>query len=244
MYLRTTSRRNSDGSQVRYLSLALQRVGPRDPPLQRARAVQPRTRGRARPGCHPAPLTFGLLSRALEPGEAPAHRGRPSCASSNSGRSVVPGCSTAGGPGWTPPAILAKALRGRRRIRLPSGGRCDGRQPGQLEAMSKLSCAAWVTGKAGHPRPRRARRGPLLPGDGLAAGGRGRGGRAGLLVGGHAARPRGRPAVLRHHFLHLLRRPRKPPPDPPSQGAGGAPGPTAIPRTIEVTCPRWSSAWP
>ena len=73
-----------------------------------------------------------------------------------------------------------------------------------------------------HRRPARDHRRRLLPGDGLAARDRPGPGAGGVLAGRHPARPRGRPAVLRHH-LHLLRdrrarragRPRHPrPPDP------------------------------
>ena len=201
MYLRTTTPARRDGSEVRYLSARPQRVGPGHEALERARPVPPGARGPARPGRHPAAHPLAVAG----PG---ARRGARARVARAAPRRVPPvRRRLAARRLWDRlglPAILARALRGRRRDPAVERVLFALVANRALEPMSKLSCAAWVTREGGHPGPRRARRGPLLPGHGLAARGGGRGRGAGLLVGRHAARPRGRPAVLRHH-QHLLR---------------------------------------
>jgi hypothetical protein len=148
MYLRTTARRNSDGSTVRYLSLAHNEW---DPVTKRSNVRVLVNLGREDQLDRDAVRRLiGSLGRALEPGEAlalaaPELRFRE---------------SRPYGGAWLLdrlwsrlgiPAILARALRGRRRdpdVERVLFALVANRA---LEPMSKLSCAAWVSERAAIP---------------------------------------------------------------------------------------------
>lgn len=148
MYLRTTSRRNSDGSVVRYLSLA---HNVWDPETRRSNVRILFSLGREDELDRDAiRRLIRSLTRALEPGEALA-------LASPELRFVE---SRAYGGAWLLdrlwdrlglPAILAKALRGRRRdpeVERVLFALVANRA---LEPLSKLSCAAWVSEHAAIP---------------------------------------------------------------------------------------------
>lgn len=148
MYLRTTSRRNSDGSEVRYLSLA---HNVWDPETHRSNVRILFNLGRE-DQVDPDAIRrlIRSLSRVLEPGEALA-------LSAPELRLVE---SRPCGGAWLLdrlwdrlgiPGILAGALRGRRRDPLVERVLFAMVANRALEPMSKLSCAAWVTDKAAIP---------------------------------------------------------------------------------------------
>jgi len=148
MYLRTTSRHNSDGSEVRYLSLA---HNVWDPVTKRSNVRVLHSLGRE-DQVDPDAIRrlIRSLSRVLEPGEALAlaspelHlvESRP-----YGGAWLLDGLWGRLGL----PAILAKAPRGRRRD--PDVERVLFAMVANraLEPMSKLSCAAWVRERAAIP---------------------------------------------------------------------------------------------
>ena len=148
MYLRTTTRRAADGSTVRSLQLA---HNVWDPVTKRSNVRVLHHLGREDQLDRDAiRRLIRSLSRVLEPGEALA-------LASPELRLVE---SRPYGGAWLLdrlwerlglPAILAKALDGRRRD--PDVERVLFAMVANraLEPMSKLSCAAWVTGKAAVP---------------------------------------------------------------------------------------------
>ncbi len=148
MHLRTTSRRNSDGSEVRYLSLA---HNVWDPETHRSNVRILFNLGREDQLDRDAiRRLIGSLSRVLEPGEALA-------LASPELRLVE---SRPYGGAWLLdglwgrlglPAILARALDGRRRDPLVERVLFALVANRALEPMSKLSCAAWVREKAAIP---------------------------------------------------------------------------------------------
>jgi len=142
MYLRTTARRNSDGSEVRYLSLA---HNVWDPVTKRSNVRVLFNLGREDQLDRDAIRRLIVsLSRALDPGEALA-RQAPEL------RFVE---SRPYGGAWLLdrlwgqlgiPGILARALRGRRRDPLVERVLFAMVANRALEPLSKLSCAAWVS---------------------------------------------------------------------------------------------------
>jgi transposase len=148
MYLRTTSRRNSDGSKVRYLSLA---HNVWDPATKRSNVRVVHNLGREDQLDRDAiRRLIRSLSRALGPGEALA------LASPELGFVE----SRPYGGAWLLdrlwgrlgiPGILARALRGRRRDPAVERVLFALVANRALDPMSKLSCAAWVTEKAAIP---------------------------------------------------------------------------------------------
>jgi hypothetical protein len=148
MYLRTTTRRAADGSTVRSLQLA---HNVWDPVAKRSVVRVLQHLGRE-DQVDPDAIRrlIRSLSRVLEPGEAPAP-------ASPELRLVE---SRPYGGAWLLdglwgrlglPAILARALRGRRRDPAVERVLFALVANRALEPMSKLSCAAWVTGKAAVP---------------------------------------------------------------------------------------------
>jgi transposase len=142
MYLRTTVRRNSDGTTVRYLSLA---HNVWDPETRRSNVRVLFNLGREDQLDRDAiRRLIGSLSRVLDPAPALALQA-PEVRFTESrpygGAWLLDGL-------WEQlglPAILAKALRGRRRD--PEVERVLFAMVANraLEPMSKLSCAAWVS---------------------------------------------------------------------------------------------------
>jgi transposase len=148
MYLRTTTRRAADGSTVRYLQLA---HNVWDPVTKRSVVRVLHHLGRE-DQVEPDAIRrlIRSLSRVLEPGEALA-------LASPELRLVE---SRPYGGAWLLdrlwerlglPSILATVLRGRRRDPLVERVLFALVANRALEPMSKLSCAAWVTGKAAIP---------------------------------------------------------------------------------------------
>jgi transposase len=142
MYLRTTARRNADGTTVRYLSLA---HNVWDPGTKRSNVRVLYNLGREDELDRDAiRRLIGSLSRALEPSEALA-------LAAPELRFVE---SRPYGGAWLLdalwerlgiPAILAKAVRGRRRDPLVERVLFALVANRALEPMSKLSCATWVS---------------------------------------------------------------------------------------------------
>lgn len=148
MYLRTTTKRAADGTAVRYLQLA---HNVWDPVTKRSVVRVLHHLGRE-DQVDPDAIRrlIRSLSRVLEPGEALA-------LSSPELRFLA---SRPYGGAWLLdrlwerlgiPGILAAALRGRRRDRDVERVLFALVANRALEPMSKLSCAAWVTGKAAIP---------------------------------------------------------------------------------------------
>jgi len=142
MYLRTTRRRNNDGSEVRYLSLAHNEW---DPVAGRSKVRILFNFGRE-DGLDPAAIRrlIGSLSRALPPGEALA-AAAPELRFLESrplgGAWLLDGLWTRIGIG----EIMARLLRGRRLD--PAAERALFAMVANraLAPSSKLSCAAWVS---------------------------------------------------------------------------------------------------
>ncbi len=142
MYMRTTRRRNSDGSEVRYLSLAHNEW---DPVAGRSKVRILFNFGRE-DELDPAAIRrlIGSLSRALPPGEALA-AAAPELRFLESrplgGAWLLDGLWSRLGIG----EIMARLLRGRRLD--PAAERALFAMVANraLEPLSKLSCAAWVT---------------------------------------------------------------------------------------------------
>jgi hypothetical protein len=142
MYLRTTTRRAADGSRVRYLQLA---HNVWDPGTRRSNVRVLYHLGREdRLDPDAIRRLIRSLSRVLEPGEALALsapelrlvESRP-----YGGAWLLDGLWD----GLGLPAILARALRGRRRDPLVERVLFAMVANRALEPMSKLSCAAWVS---------------------------------------------------------------------------------------------------
>ena len=142
MYLRTTRRRNSDGTEVRYLSLAHNEWDPR---AGRSKVRILFNFGRD-DGLDPAAIRrlIGSLSRALPPGEALA-------AAAPELRFLE---SRPLGGAWLLDGLWARLGLGEILARLLRGRRLDPAAERALFAMvanralapsSKLSCAAWVS---------------------------------------------------------------------------------------------------
>jgi len=148
MYLRTTSRRNSDGSEVRYLSLA---HNVWDPATKRSNVRVLFNLGREDQLDRDAVRRLiRSLARVLEPGEALAL----------TTPELRPMESRPYGGAWLLdrlwdrlgiPAILAEALHGRRRDPAVERVLLAMVANRALDPMSKLSCAAWVSDKAAIP---------------------------------------------------------------------------------------------
>jgi hypothetical protein len=183
MYLRSTTRKNKDGSSVRYLQLAhnewdaaagmsrpkvVYNFG-REDQLDRAAVNR----------------LIASLSRMVEPAAALAAAAPAELAFCESrpmgGAHVLDGL-------WQRLGI-GKIMAG-----LAAGRRLDDRVERVLFALvanralapsSKLAAAGWVCHDAPHPRACRARRGRLLSGDGPAHRDRRQAGRAGVLAGRH-----------------------------------------------------------
>lgn len=148
MYLRTTRRRNNDGSEVRYLSLA---HNVWDPETHRSNVRVLFNLGREDALDRDAVRRLiRSLSRALEPGEAlalPAPELRLTESRPYGGAWLLDRLWERLGI----PGILAGALDGRRRDPLVERVLFAMVANRALEPMSKLSCAAWVTTKAAIP---------------------------------------------------------------------------------------------
>ena len=201
MYLRSTPRRNKDGSEVRYLQLA---HNVWDPAAKRSRVQVIYNFGREEPATREAlERLVASVARHLEPGKARAiaaeglefAESRPL-----GGTHVLDALWERLGIG---PA-MRELLKGRRLD--PSAERVLFALVANraLAPSSKLAAARWasedvlITGPAGDERRR------VLPGDGLAAADPRGPGEARLRPGLRGARPRDRPAVLRHD-QHVLR---------------------------------------
>lgn len=145
MYLRTTSRRNRDGTAVRYLSLA---HNVWDPATRRSNVTVLYSFGREEQLDRAAiRRLIGSLSRALEPGEALAV-GAPGLQFSDARPC---GGAWALDQLWARLGlreILAGLLRGRRLDQGAERALFAMVANRALEPLSKLACAAWVTEKA------------------------------------------------------------------------------------------------
>ena len=201
MYLRSTPRRNKDGSEVRYLQLA---HNVWDPQLRRSKVQVVYNFGREDHANREAlQRLVASVTRFLDPGAA--------LAAAAEGLEFTE--SRPLGGTWVLDALWARLGIGPAMRRLLKGRRLDDTAERVLFALvanralapsSKLAAARWISEDVlitGLPADDRRR---LLPGDGLAAGDQGRPGEEGLRQRGGPAEPGGRPAVLRHH-LHLLR---------------------------------------
>ena len=97
MYLRSTPRRNKDGSEVRYLQLA---HNVWDPAAKRSRVQVVYNFGREEPATREAlERLVASVARHLDPGRARASRRR-AWSSPSPGRWAARGCWTRCGSGW------------------------------------------------------------------------------------------------------------------------------------------------
>ena len=252
MYLRSTPRRNKDGTEVRYLQLA---HNVWDPQKRRSAVQVVYNFGREDTANREALQRLAAsVTRFLDPDAA--------LAASADGLEFTE--SRPLGGTWVLDALWARLGIGKEMRRLLKGRRRDeigragavrpGREPGAGPVVEAGRRPLGERGRAGHGPARHQRR-RLLPGDGLADGDHRRPGAQGLRQPRHPAQPRGGRAVLRHH-LHLLRdggrgrarRPRRPRHAAGQRerrqrrgrgaGAGRRSGPGGSPRTTATTCPR------
>ena len=206
MYLRTTQRRNRDGSVVRYVQLAHnRRVDGRDPGRG---AVEPGPRGPPRRG-RAAPA--GRLDQPLPRRARPPAMAWPSWPATARGRRVParPGTAWLLDGLWRQLGVdraLAAVLGGRRfstDVERVLFALVANRA---IDPTSKLAAAEWATcdvaiaGLEAMDEDQAYRAMDLL----VAADAQAAGARSGVLRRRRPVEPRGRPVVLRHH-LHLLR---------------------------------------
>ena len=203
MYVRSTPRRNKDGTAVRYLQLVHNEW---DPAAKAAKVRVLHNFGREDQAGRGGDRAAGRVA-------APAAGPGPGAALRRAGPDLSRRVRPLGGPWRAGRAVAAAGDR-----RGPAARLLKGRRPRRaaervlfalvanraLAPSSKLAAAAWVGRDAWIDRPARDQRRRVLPGDGLAAPGRGRAGEGDLRPGREPAQPRGRPAVLRHH-QHVLR---------------------------------------
>ena len=184
MYLRSTPRRNKDGSEVRYLQLA---HNVWDPAAKRSRVQVVYNFGREEPGTREAlERLVASVSRHLDPGRARPAEGLEFAESRPLGGT------------WVLDALWERLGIGPATRGLLKGRRLDPSAERVLFALtanralapsSKLAAARWASEDVlitGLPATTRRR---VLPGDGLAAGDPRRPGEGGLRPGLRAAGP-------------------------------------------------------
>ena len=252
MYLRSTPRRNKDGTEVRYLQLA---HNVWDPQKRRSAVQVVYNFGREDAANREALQRLAAsVTRFLDLDAA--------LAASADGLEFTE--SRPLGGAWVLDALWARLGIGKEMRRLlertpagrerRAGAVRPGREPGAGPVVETGRGPLGQRGRAGHGPARHQRR-CVLPGDGLADGDHRRPGAQGLRQPRHSAQPRGGRAVLRHH-LHLLRDRRRRRPDRPGRsrhaagqrerqhrrgrgtGAGRRSGPGGSPRTTATTCRR------